>query len=777
MKRYISYIACLALSIIAIGCVKSDIGSDIEQGGELTLQFSNSALTTRATRANDSSNNEDLLKSVQLFFYPKGSETSNAVYTYTVAKFPTTDADGEASTADTANKSTTVTIKISAGDLDKMFPNNATECSVYAIANGPTPATNAATDVASLKEMSIEADFTTATQASFVMDSDICTITKNGKNLSGEVELTRAAAKIELTVSASNIEIDKKIYMPQIANMKVALLRGVKKGQVDDGSDGTPVDHNVAAEYFDIDINAAGPGFTNGVQTTPFYSYSSKWEAGADDEATLKLMIPWGVSADGTTAPSSYLNYIYEVPVNDLGKSIVRNKYYKITLNVGVLGSLDEDPVTLNPSYVVLDWGTGEVDVELSRPKYLVVDEHHYVINNETELEFLFHSSDECIITKATCTQTNLKTNETSTISRNDNATTVTNKSYALSINNETGTVKLVHGLNNDLYDDTNDTNGIFDFTPYEYTITIQHKNNIDFKETITITQYPAIHGYGDINSDYSNGGENNGDTGFVWVNGYQGTYYEQVYKQGWGGGYWEDDKTSPLYEQSNFDDAEGSTDSSLKAVSMYVFTVSSLEGTKYILGDPRTQSPNNLGEDNFKWASGKILGTNEMREGPMYYLPTDADLAAGESSPTYNMIAPKFRVCSVYGAIDTNGARRYYENMKARCASYQEDGYPAGRWRLPTAAEFELINTLSMKGLLPALYATTMDYWCAHGYGRYDKNQNKVVITPDDSDYGNSNYVSVRCVYDDWYWGSERALTTEDEKQTFTWGDAPRPN
>ena len=773
MKRYISYIACLALSIIAIGCVKSDIGSDIEQGGELTLQFSNGALTTRATRANDSSNNEDLLKSVQLFFYPKGSETSNAVYTCTVANFHTTDANGNTtSTANTANKSTTVKIKISAGDLANMFPNNATECLVYAIANGPTPATNAKTDVASLKKMSIEADFTTATQASFVMDSDICTIEKNGKNLIGTVELTRAAAKIELTVNASNIVIDGKTYMPQTAKMKVALLRGVKKGLVDDGSDETPVDHNVAEDYFDINI-AAGRGFTNGVQTTPFYSYSSKWEAGADDEATLKLMIPWGVSADGTTAPSSYLSYIYEVPVNDRGKSIVRNKYYKITLNVGVLGSLNEEPVTLNPSYVVLDWGTGEVDVELSRPKYLVVDEHHYVINNETELEFLFHSSDECIITKATCTQTNLKTNETSTISRNDNATTVTNKSYALSINNETGTVKLVHGLNNNLYDSTDNTDGVFDFTPYEYTITIQHKNNSDFKETITITQYPAIHGYGDINSDYSNDGENNGDTGFVWVNGYQGTYYKQV----WGGWRWEDDKTSPLYEQSNFDDAEGSTDSSLKAVSMYVFTVSSLEGTKYILGDPRTQRPNNLGEDNFKWASGKILGTNEMREGPMYYLPTDADLAAGESSPTYNMIAPKFRVCSVYGAIDTNGARRYYENMKARCASYQEDGYPAGRWRLPTAAEFELINTLSMKGLLPALYATTMDYWCAHGYGRYDKNQNKVVITPDDSDYGNSNYVSVRCVYDDWYWGSERALTTEDEKQTFTWGDAPRPN
>ena len=31
----------------------------------------------------------------------------------------------------------------------------------------------------------------------------------------------------------------------------------------------------------------------------------------------------------------------------------------------------------------------------------------------------------------------------------------------------------------------------------------------------------------------------------------------------------------------------------------------------------------------------------------------------------------------------------------------------------------------------------------------------------------------SVRCVYDDWYWGSERVLTG-DAKETFTWGDEP---
>ena len=721
MKRYISYIACLALSIIAIGCVKSDIGSDIEQGGELTLQFSNSALTTRATRANDSSNNEDLLKSVQLFFYPKGSETSNAVYTYTVAKFPTTDADGEASTADTANKSTTVTIKISAGDLDKMFPNNATECSVYAIANGPTPATNAATDVASLKEMSIEADFTTATQASFVMDSDICTITKNGKNLSGEVELTRAAAKIELTVSASNIEIDGKKYMPQIANMKVALLRGVKTGQVDDGSDGTPVDHNVDADYFDIDINAAGRGFTNGVQTTPFYSYSSKWEAGADDEATLKLMIPWGVSADGTAAPSTYLSYIYEVPVNDLGKSIVRNKYYKITLNVGVLGSLNEEPVTLNPSYVVLDWGTGEVDVELSRPKYLVVDENSVVMNNINSYSVGYQSSDAISVVITKIEYPNLMTGDTITAYNDTTGTTSTND-FTVSNNDEV--VTLNHVLDNDR------TDGEYDYFPY--TVTVVVKNTVSgFSETIVFKQYPAIYVEADKNTDYDDNSANwwewksdtNDNKGYTFINNGTGNY-------GSNNGM--------------------SSNAGNKNPSMYTITVSALDSDEFIIGDPRSTSISNPTGS----TTAPAIYSNTNSRNLTYYYPT--------APASDKIIAPKFRIASSYGVTSDIT----YANAQRRCAFYQEDGYPAGRWRMPTPAEIKYMIQFANEGKITVLLSSGSYYWSGYQNTAYTYENGTIESKTDGNAY-------VRCVYDEWYWGSEKACDIE----TFTWGDAPRAN
>lgn len=734
MKRYISYIACLALSIIAIGCVKSDIGSDIEQGGELTLQFSNSALTTRATRANDSSNNEDLLKSVQLFFYPKDSETSNAVYTCTVANFHTTDANGNTtSTANTANKSTTVKIKISAGDLDKMFPNNATVCSVYAIANGPTPATNAATDVASLKAMSIEADFTTATQASFVMDSDICTIEKkDGKNLSGTVELTRAAAKIELAVKASNIVIDGKTYMPQIANMKVALLRGVKKGLVDDGSDDTPVDHNVAADYFNIDIDP-GRGFTNGVQTTPFYSYSSMWEAGAEDEATLKLMIPWGVSADGTTAPSTYLNYIYEVPVNDLGKSIVRNKYYKITLNVGVLGSLDEKPVTLNPSYVVLDWGTGEVDVELSRPKYLVVDENSVVMNNINSYSVGYQSSDKITAVITSIIKPNLS-GDTATYPDIIN----TNHGFSISTTGDNGgVITLNHTLQND------NTRNNYDYVPYTVTVEVTMTvGTSTFKETIVFTQYPAMYITADQNTDYTDGSGNSDKYGYIFLNG---TYY--YYNS------WRDNGYAGEYD---FWGSITGLSGNNANPNMYVINVSSLDSNDYLIGDPRCLDGSETVslDRNESWTSAPNLSSGKTVTGPQNYLPTSAN------TPT--VIAPKFRIASSYGK--TSGIT--FAEAKKRCASYQEDGFPAGRWRVPTKAEIAYITKLSAKKYIPTLFNNGGNYWNASGtITSPDNNTGEV------SEKTSGSNVFVRCVYDEWYWSDKCDINT------FTWGDAPRPN
>ena len=116
------------------------------------------------------------------------------------------------------------------------------------------------------------------------------------------------------------------------------------------------------------------------------------------------------------------------------------------------------------------------------------------------------------------------------------------------------------------------------------------------------------------------------------------------------------------------------------------------------------------------------------------------------------------------------------YSDAQRRCASYQEDGCPAGRWRIPTKAEVLFITTLSQKNMIPKLFTfanTKLDesYWCASG---------KI-----DGVYGVPTYFSgiddtrwVRCVYDEWYWsgmeynGKDVSTVTNT---TFTWGDIAR--
>ena len=141
-------------------------------------------------------------------------------------------------------------------------------------------------------------------------------------------------------------------------------------------------------------------------------------------------------------------------------------------------------------------------------------------------------------------------------------------------------------------------------------------------------------------------------------------------------------------------------------------------------------------------------------------------------------MIAPKFRLASGYAVLHNNTESQTLENLKKRCASYQEDGYPAGRWRLPTRAEFQFIMTQIELGNLPTVYLDNTPYWCAHGMG----TPNNGVVNMSYIGY-NGTGRSTRCVYDEWYWensesyrlGNKNANGTFTPSDTFTWGDMPR--
>ncbi len=103
------------------------------------------------------------------------------------------------------------------------------------------------------------------------------------------------------------------------------------------------------------------------------------------------------------------------------------------------------------------------------------------------------------------------------------------------------------------------------------------------------------------------------------------------------------------------------------------------------------------------------------------------------------NAIAPQFKIASSVGATTNIN----YDQAVRRCASYQENGYPAGRWRIPTDAEIRFVISLSNKGKIPSLFDGA--YWAASG----------AVLNNQGNSTG-AESAAVRCVYDSWYWGDK---------------------
>lgn len=714
MKRYLSYIVFVVLSIAVIGCTKTETDSISSEVGQLTLQFSNRALTTRAAGAADDDHNEDLIESVQLFFYTSNSESATAVYAL--------KKEINLSDFNEGNTNTTLSLIIPAGDMNTLFPNNATSCYIYAVANYATDLTTDKPSVKTIKAKELEADFSVG-QKSFVMDGDLVKISKSGNTLTAEktIELTRAAAKIELTVDVTNLYIDGETWEANTADMEVSFYNGVKKGLIDDGSDvlNATVDHN--GDYFDVEdrtFSSVESSATQFKQSVPFYSYTTRWEANAEDEVYLKLSIPWRVK---TADAEAYQTYYYLIPVNMDGKSLVRNSFYKITLDVKALGGQSE-PITVNPSYVVLDWSTGEVNVDLSRPKYLVVDENSVIMNNINSYSVGYQSSDAISVVITKIEYPNLMTGDTTTAYNNTTGTTSTN---GFTVSKNDNVVTLNHALDNDR------TDGEYDYFPY--TVTVVVKNTVSgFSETIVFKQYPAIYVEADKNTDYD---DNSSSGGF------------------WGSSDTNDNKGYTFVNNGNgnYGSNDGmSSNASNKNPSMYTITVSALDSDEFIIGDPRSTSISNPTGS----TTAPALYDGAKNRQLKYYYPT--------APASDKIIAPKFRIASSYGVTD----QITYANAQKRCAFYQEDGYPAGRWRMPTPAEIKYMIQFANEGKITVLLTPGYYYWSGYQNTAYTYEDGDI-----DSKTSGSAYV--RCVYDEWYWGSEKACDIE----TFTWGDAPRAN
>lgn len=761
-------------------CLEVDIVMPEVEETQVSLSFKSSDIAqTRATEGEDDANNENDINTLDIFFYPSTAGANTAA----VHHMHLDNLQG--------TESYTYNQRIETSVIETIFGTSGTAAKIYAIANFRSDDENVTlSSTATIYELKSTVIATAAfagtdAQDDFVMDSagnDEVTYNSSTRSISGEIKLYRAASKISLSIAkvdAVNVtdengntimwDHDNQEATPEVPVKWIAdtdkitarFVKGVKQGCID----GYANKNDIA--YYDTPIESPVKMEKNTTSNSwehslPFYSYVSDWSTqDSHEEAYISLVVPWAKS----DVPGVYHNTYYKVPISTDNK-LERNKYYKINLIVSRLGRFDDgSDVVLTPaSYYILDWSTNTIETELLNYRYLVVDQKEYTIYNQNELYIPFATSHTAVIdeddVKVTFAQQDIK-------GTTPTWTTITSNSsnYFTDLEIVGNQVYFKNVLDN-VY-----TSSTFDFTPYRLTFRIKHTGTAGntYYEDITVYQYPAIYGTPETNWDYSNnylGSGTDGENGFTYVNGYQGTNNGN---------------------RDFFGSVNGLSGNSDSSPNRYVFTISSVEGTNYIIGDPRENSIT-YNESSANWATAPVLEnglvSSTTRELKNYY-GTDvsdaftttstnriynSDAAAEAAERTINMVAPKFRIASGYAVLNTGGSGMdTLENLKKRCASYQEDGYPAGRWRLPTRAEFQFIVSLVNREFIPQIYIDDTAYWCAHGVG-----------TPDDDGNVAMKYVgrdgsghSTRCVYDEWYW--EDKLETPAQKNVFTWGDMPR--
>ncbi|MBR4227897.1 MAG: hypothetical protein IKR72_02200 [Bacteroidales bacterium] len=812
MKRFLLYIAT---SVLLVSCfVKEDFIISQDEGG-IKVFVASGAPDTKTTVtdlgpiAGEADMNENYLETLDLFFY-RGDAAQDAAAVY--HRFVVAGQNDSYQVSEIINEELIQTIfgSLTDGATSEVYviANLWTTDSQGKKSRFADDASRAA-----LRQTVISADFSRVNaenpsgikESSFVMEGgSTITLVKSGGHyfVSGSVALYRTAAKVRLEITvpdavnnnvAGSVGVTDGngfVWKAKPEMMQVMLVHGANKGIVfstnydnntysygfsdpdiyygtDEATRWANYGHTMAEtgrKVVGLDDSSNELYGTKYEHEVPFYSYPTQdWKATPANEAYLMLMLPWVRESkpSGETEPYLFTNTYYQIPIpqNEMDPTyfIKSNRYYRMEVTVGILGSFHiEDVVTLSPNtFIIFGWDiNGELDptvsnVSMSQTSYLAVSTNvvemaniptgaveyassHEVTAQFTKLEFYSYYDDNLrdsatdsdrirrvvyeLQTNGNWRRTvydaysgNTINGQGSTNAGNPFTSTGTYGKFPLggySLSVSDGKVSMTHNI------------PATQFVPATITVSLTNSKITD-PEIITFTQYPSI---------YIDGHRSNGS---VWVNNRTNgnTAYDDV-----GSG-------NSHYLGTARSNADG-TRSGNNNRNLYTIHISSFSASdEYILGDPRVLNPVSL---------PNLSGTND------HYRPAASAYSTGSPTPsgtddTENMVSPAFMIASSYGK--TQYTYLTYDLAKKRCAAYQEDGYPAGRWRMPTAAEVKYIMTLSAQSYIPSLFTLTQNdrtgYWCANGKIQGNNQSLPYLGT-------NTSNTAVRCVYDVWYWGEE---------------------
>ena len=782
MKKIIAYIAVLA-AFAAVSCNRTEVDFEPMDSSELTLSLN---IGQMATRASSIPAVEDVVNQFDWFIYADATGTSEPLFH---GHF---DVDGSSlsGSGDVPTSSTVDTDGIHLGfNLESgKYADISIAYQVYVLANYSGINHDNAANLTLEKLLALEIPLTNFDEKSkdyqaisdFVMDSysgnddadypqlipilSAVSETNDKTKAHLAVNLRRVAAKITFTLN-----ISAEIPDPQNATVTDASLKTFWRPLTTSPNytaymvnaisyatvEGAPQDAEDMAPTF-ISGNSVITGghqisyATSHVKTAkdthepplvweldPFYTYPVEFETESNNAPYLKIALPWeNVDANGNLTNKGATLYYYKAYLMDADRKPLtefeRNTHYIVTLNVDAIGGTQEDYVTLDTYYYIADWQipADGTYTGYSAPRFLDIARPIYYIYGDTEL------------TVAVTSSHNIKPTITGVLQHTMNGTVKYDEVSELP---STPTItadgkisfKLVYPLNTVL------ASGNMDLTSITWQIHVEHDGDPTVYKDVTIIQYPSIFGELDHTDDWRS----------RYVNGVLGN--APTYQSGHSG----DEAYIQDGTQTNVYNNHGSGNANLLgAVGQYkgknynktVLTISSLASVTsfgWILGDPRVK----LSQSGLYTAviNGSTWARDDLGSASTNYLD---NYLVGDPNKS-NYIAPKVMFPSGYAA-DGSHSSEHWKNAAERCAAYQEDGYPAGRWRLPTEAEIEFGILLQKYGYVDnqhVVFHPDHNYWSASG--TYYSGTDKQFYTPTEAIPSN---VSNRCVYDLWYWGDE---------------------
>lgn len=642
----------------------------------------------------------------------------------------------------------------------------------------------------------------------FVMTSgaEKFTLTQTSPTASVNAKLSRQIAKISLNIKVvpyinemkariSGLDTTRLEYVqtwyPDVAGIRAYMTYADKRGTlspVTNSTDAATIPSYNDTDFFtyynrcftpSITYHDNNPKDTAYVSGTPFYSYPMKWDTSDPHAPFIKIILAWkSVQEPIQTVSTQFINHTTGNPIpgtEDVVQSysfpdasVANQKFYykiaipseknflrsnvwtKINLDVAILGGMeDENSVEVAGRYYVVNWSDPGVagGGDLTSGKYLslaTARDTFYMFGVDT-LQIPVKSSHPItatIVRREACVNGVWTTTPQKPSGTNIN---ISNRGKTLIDEDGRSSFFLVNKLNTTI-------GNSLDCYPFRFTVELKHttgSGGLTTTETVWIYQYPPIY----VESKAG---------GNAFVDGYYGNVdgryrYRTSYPNGtmWTG-------NSPTSEGDNNNvltpygriTSCATQQKNLTVISISAFTQGSNSYTlgnkteEYLIADPRQNSGFTNNSLTAYYNSSSNANTN--------WGENASKIKIGNTNTT-NFIAPKLIFASRWSRLNSGVGDMDIQTARKRCATYQEAGYPAGRWRLPTEAEINFAINLQRYGFINELFITRT--YSASGSGLQYQNNN-ITYT---ANVG-SNGAAVRCVYDAWYWGEdpvEGALST----------------